>query len=79
MKLYPRFALLHYRFIALFIFKSLNGISQKTVSIDPGPFEDDSNHWYGIADKTKIINAHSDQAKEKPGQETKTQKNHLNK
>ena len=34
--------------------------------VDPGPFADNANHWYGIADKGNIINARPEKPRYKP-------------
>lgn len=34
--------------------------------VDPGPFADNANHWYGIADKGNVINARPGRPKYKP-------------
>ena len=34
--------------------------------IDPAPFQDNTNHWYSIADKNNMINALPDRPRYKP-------------
>jgi PelA/Pel-15E family pectate lyase len=41
-------------------------VQAQTAKIDPEPFADNSNHWYGIADKGNMINARPGHPKYKP-------------
>lgn len=53
--------------IQLFVM-CLNAYGQQSVptKIDPEPFADNANHWYGIADKHNMINALPDKPRYKP-------------
>ncbi len=61
------------KYIGIVFFTYLLGIcwvthSQVTIpkEIDPGPFADNANHWYGIADKSNMINALPGKPRYKP-------------
>jgi PelA/Pel-15E family pectate lyase len=44
-------------FIAQILFAQKVTTTQQFTSIDPGPFSDNTNHWYSIYDKSNMINA----------------------
>ncbi|MCH5600221.1 pectate lyase [Niabella ginsengisoli] len=53
--------------ICLLLFQYVsNAQSDIPSTIDPKPFADNSNHWYGIADKKNMINALPDKPRYKP-------------
>ena len=56
-------ALVHFAQVAL---AQTNGRPTDLTQIDPAPFADNSNHWYGIYDKHNIINPLPDRPKYKP-------------
>lgn len=53
-------------FFCVILIQAVYAQDQKTAQIDPAPFSDNGNHWYGIADKKNMINARPGHPKYKP-------------